>query len=42
MAAFQALGAFISTFADPSVTGLYFSDEGILIATNPDDFKQKL
>uniref|UniRef100_T1IHI6 WW-binding domain-containing protein n=1 Tax=Strigamia maritima TaxID=126957 RepID=T1IHI6_STRMM len=27
-AAFQALGPFISTFADPSRTGLYFSDDG--------------
>ncbi len=38
MAAFQALGGFISTFADPSVTGLYFNEEGVLVAGNPEDF----
>lgn len=40
MAAFTALGQFISTFADPSVTGLYFDDEGTLTVGNPDDFKK--
>ena len=40
MAAFQCLGSFISTFADPSVTGLYFDDEGVLTVGNPDDFKR--
>ncbi|XP_013391161.1 serine/threonine-protein phosphatase 4 regulatory subunit 1-like isoform X1 [Lingula anatina] len=30
MAAFQALGPFISTFADPSITGLYFNEDGVL------------
>ncbi len=37
MAAFQALGTFISTFADHRVTGLYFSEEGVLVASNPED-----
>ncbi|XP_021372324.1 serine/threonine-protein phosphatase 4 regulatory subunit 1-like isoform X2 [Mizuhopecten yessoensis] len=36
MAAFQQLGPFISTFADPGVTGLYFDDEGILCIKNPE------
>ncbi|XP_067934475.1 serine/threonine-protein phosphatase 4 regulatory subunit 1-like isoform X2 [Watersipora subatra] len=30
MSAFQALGPFISTFANPDSTGLYFDDDGIL------------
>ncbi|XP_056002865.1 serine/threonine-protein phosphatase 4 regulatory subunit 1-like isoform X4 [Ostrea edulis] len=30
MAAFQQLGPFISTFADPGLTGLYVNEEGIL------------
>lgn len=30
MSAFQALGPFISTFADPTATGLYFDHDGIL------------
>ena len=30
MSAFQALGPFISTFANPNSTGLYFDDDGIL------------
>ena len=42
MSAFQALGGFISTFADPSNTGLYFNDEGDLMAGNPRDFAKKL
>ena len=37
MAAFQALGAFISTFADPRVTGLYFNEEGVLIVGTPQE-----
>lgn len=41
MSAFQALGGFISTFADPSVTGLYFSEDGTLVATNPEEFHAK-
>ncbi|ELT87826.1 hypothetical protein CAPTEDRAFT_156976 [Capitella teleta] len=38
MSAFQALGGFISTFADPSVTGLYFNEDGTLVSANPDEF----
>ena len=30
MSAFQALGPFISTFANPNSTGLYFDEDGIL------------
>lgn len=30
MSAFQALGPFISTFANPNMTGLYFDEDGIL------------
>ena len=30
MSAFQALGPFISTFANPNMTGLYFDQDGIL------------
>jgi hypothetical protein len=30
MAAFEVLGSFIATFADPSVTGLYLTDDGVL------------
>lgn len=36
MAAFQQLGPFISTFADPGQTGLYVSDDGILCVNNPE------
>jgi hypothetical protein len=41
MSAFQALGGFISTFADPSNTGLYFNEDGTLIAANPEEFQSK-
>lgn len=40
MAAFQALGGFISTFADPRVTGLYFNEEGLLVAGKAQEFEQ--
>lgn len=30
MSAFQALGPFISTFANPNTTGLYFDEDDIL------------
>lgn len=30
-AAFQALGPFISTFADPEKTGLYYNDGGVIV-----------
>ena len=39
MAAFQCLGSFISTFADSSVTGLYFNEAGALAVGNAADFK---
>ena len=32
MAAFQALGGFISTFADPNLSGIYMNEEGEVIA----------
>lgn len=40
MAAFQCLGSFISTFADSSITGLYFNEQGMLTVGNPNDFKR--
>ena len=42
MAAFQALGGFISTFADPNVTGLFFNEEGVLVAGTPDETKRSV
>jgi hypothetical protein len=40
MAAFQALGGFISTFADPNVTGLFFNEEGVLMVGTPEEPKK--
>ena len=40
MAAFQALGGFISTFADPSMTGLYFNEEGLLVVGKAHDCRR--
>ena len=40
MAAFQALGGFISTFADPNVTGLFFNEEGVLMVGTPEEPKR--
>ncbi|XP_045105779.1 LOW QUALITY PROTEIN: serine/threonine-protein phosphatase 4 regulatory subunit 1-like [Portunus trituberculatus] len=37
VAAFQNLGPFISTFADPSVTGLHYNEEGVLVIGTPQD-----
>uniref|UniRef100_A0A8C2JMV4 WW-binding domain-containing protein n=1 Tax=Cyprinus carpio TaxID=7962 RepID=A0A8C2JMV4_CYPCA len=34
-AAFQSLGRFISTFANPSITGLHFCEDGTLHLTGP-------
>uniref|UniRef100_A0A6Q2ZQV1 WW-binding domain-containing protein n=1 Tax=Esox lucius TaxID=8010 RepID=A0A6Q2ZQV1_ESOLU len=34
-AAFQSLGRFISTFANPSSTGLYFREDGTLLEPSP-------
>ncbi|XP_064640265.1 serine/threonine-protein phosphatase 4 regulatory subunit 1-like isoform X2 [Lineus longissimus] len=36
IAAFEALGPFISTFADPGVTGLFFDEDGMLCYKRPD------
>jgi len=30
MAAFEALGSFIATFADPKMTGLYLTADGVV------------
>ncbi|KAB7507718.1 Serine/threonine-protein phosphatase 4 regulatory subunit 1 [Armadillidium nasatum] len=35
LASFQNLGPFISTFADPKVTGLHYNEEGILFIGSP-------
>ncbi|KAJ9584447.1 hypothetical protein L9F63_021201, partial [Diploptera punctata] len=35
ISAFQTLGPFISTFADPSITGLSYNQEGELVITTP-------
>ena len=32
MAAYQSLGPFISTFADPAESGFYINEEGVLCA----------
>jgi len=37
VAAFQNLGPFISTFADPSVTGLHYNEDGVLVIGIPAD-----
>lgn len=34
MAAYQSLGPFISTFADPTESGFYVSEEGTLCAVS--------
>ena len=36
MAAFQQLGPFISTFADPQTTGLFVNEDGCLFFKHPD------
>lgn len=36
MSAFQTLGPFISTFADPSVIGLSYNQMGELVLINPE------
>ena len=41
MSAFQALGPFISTFANPNTTGLYFDQDGILQVQSLDTEKPK-
>lgn len=42
MAAFQQLGPFISTFADPDLTGLYVNEEGILCFRHPENIQNML
>lgn len=37
MAAFQSLGPFISTFADPAKTGLYYTDGGLIVLDDGKD-----
>ncbi|KAG7166228.1 Serine/threonine-protein phosphatase 4 regulatory subunit 1-like, partial [Homarus americanus] len=37
VAAFQNLGPFISTFADASVTGLHYNEDGVLVIGTPQD-----
>jgi hypothetical protein len=36
MAAFQALGPFISTFADPAITALLHNDNGEIVIADAD------
>merc|ERR1712123_451545 len=42
MAAFQALGPFISTFADPAITALLHNENGEIVITDPDELAEKL
>ena len=42
MAAFQALGPFISTFADPSLTALLHNENGEIVITDPEQLKIRL
>merc|ERR1719334_1675104 len=42
MAAFQALGPFISTFADPAITALLHNENGEIVSTNLDQLAQRL
>merc|ERR1719220_1559017 len=42
MAAFQALGPFISTFADPAVTALLHNENGEIVITDPDQLAERL
>jgi len=37
IAAYQSLGPFISTFADPNKTGLYYTDGGVIIVDDSKD-----
>uniref|UniRef100_A0A8D8WYR6 Serine/threonine-protein phosphatase 4 regulatory subunit 1 n=1 Tax=Cacopsylla melanoneura TaxID=428564 RepID=A0A8D8WYR6_9HEMI len=39
--AFQTLGPFITTFAQPSITGLAYNQSGELVLVNPDGFEFK-
>jgi serine/threonine-protein phosphatase 4 regulatory subunit 1 len=42
MAAFQALGPFISTFADPAITALLHNENGEIVITDPDELAERL
>ena len=42
MAAFQALGPFISTFADPLITALLQNQNGEIVITDPDQLAETL
>ena len=42
MAAFQALGPFISTFADPAITALLHNDNGEIVITDPELLARRL
>lgn len=37
MAAFEALGGFIFTFANPDATGLHLTDDGTIVVADPSD-----
>ncbi|KAG8271741.1 Serine/threonine-protein phosphatase 4 regulatory subunit 1 [Homalodisca vitripennis] len=39
ISAFQTLGPFITTFAEPSITGLAYNQQGELVLTNPEGFE---
>jgi serine/threonine-protein phosphatase 4 regulatory subunit 1 len=41
MAAFQALGPFISTFADPAITALLHNENGEIVITDPDQLADR-
>ena len=41
MAAFQALGPFISTFADPAITALLYNENGEIVITDPDQLAER-
>jgi hypothetical protein len=41
MAAFQSLGPFITTFAEPSITVLGYNTQGELVLKHPDGFEFK-
>ena len=41
MAAFQALGPFISTFADPAITALLHNENGEIVISDPDQLADR-
>merc|ERR1711971_640616 len=42
MTAYQALGPFISTFADPAITALLHNENGEIVITDPDQLAERL